>query len=47
MCCLLIKHPPLCSVKEVMNTVITHANHWNKVHLFLSVVVLNDWGIGT
>jgi len=47
MCCLLIKHHPLCSVKEVMNSVTTHGNHWNKVHLFFSVMVVDDWGIET
>jgi hypothetical protein len=46
-CCLLIKHHPLCSVKEVMNTINTHANDWNKIHLFLSVVVVDNWGIWT
>jgi hypothetical protein len=47
MCCLLIKHHPLCSVKEVMSTVPTESNHWNKVHLFLGVVIVYEWGIGT
>jgi hypothetical protein len=46
-CSLFIKHHPLCSFKEVFNTITTHANHWNKVYLFLSVVVVDDWGIGT